>query len=82
MGTGKVLPTLVIFGVLAMMIFSILPAYANHLADGVCPGGSNGKSPWEIHNVGIGDQGDANENGHICHNHKSTMTMDDRILKT
>jgi len=84
MGTGKVLPTLIILSISAMMIFSILPAMA-HIStpEGICPGEQGDKSPWHKHLVEKpGEEGDANKNGHVCHNHNAAIVRDDRIPRS
>jgi len=83
MGTGNVLLTLVVFGIAVMMMFSILPAMADHVIGkpaGTCPGAPN--SPWELFEVNQGPSKDKdkNGNGHVCQNMKQrSVFIDDRI---
>ena len=71
MGIGKVLPTLVILSISAMMVFSLLPVYAHN------PGSSHGhctgqwEGPFTIAFVDdkTGESNiskDKNENGFLC----------------
>ena len=89
MGTGKVLPTLVILSIAVMMVFSILPSYGDPFSGsaGVCPGGPSGNSPWHTHHLNEGGFPsteflvDENGNGHICHIHVGKMFLrDDRLI--
>jgi len=82
----KVLPTVVILGVVAMLMFSILPVMAEHSIPpkGVCPGGPSGNSPWDFRQLdheNIGQTPDANGNGWTCVNEKANIEKDDRIPK-
>ena len=80
LGTGKVIPTLVIFTISVMMIFSILPVIADPRGpdkDGkmrLC-GGEIPNGPWD-HVAINGEQdridADKNENGWVCTNQMST----------
>ena len=69
MGIGKVLPTLVVFSILLMMVFSLLPAYAhpgNTSDHGECP--TKFGSPVGVTEVPGTDfsSKDKNGNGHVC----------------
>ena len=92
MGTGRAILAVIIFGVAMMMVFSILPSYADPRtggATGICPGGplqDAGNSPWKTHHLNEGGfpaaeiaiDENGNNNDHVCHNHKSNRVMDDR----
>ena len=77
MGTGKVLPTIIIFSIAAMMVFSLLPVYADNV-DGSSDGKTHGKcngGGWngpfsiaEIINTFNVDpsRNDRNGNDHVC----------------
>jgi len=86
MGMSKILPTLFLFAVSAMMIIAILPANAMH---GVGPEGDCGPGPWtyatveqaERTNPNAADK-DRNGNDHVCVLDKNTSVVrDDRIPK-
>ena len=71
MGTGKLLPTFVILSISVMMVFSILPAYAEHQTSTLGCGGG----PWALlstHDTEkdvppeILDGKDRNKNGWVC----------------
>ena len=79
MGTGNVLPTLVILIVAVMMVFSLIPiasVSALHSGDGAhCPG--EPKSPWKHIGTTIGGVGDSNNNGFVCEHEKNGNIRDD-----
>jgi len=84
MGIGKVLPTLVILIISAMMIFSILPAMAHDISGWMCP--AEGKSPWEHRETLNPDEAavdtNGNGNGFICANANGATLkiMDDHFV--
>ena len=68
MGTGKVLATIVIFSIAAMMVFSILPAYAEHSEshNGACKGPAWDPVLLFPESPTVQKDKDRNNNGWIC----------------
>jgi len=84
MGTGKILPTIIVFSITAMLIFSILPAMADPKEDPdgkfwLCPG-EEPKGPWKHIPVNGFESVDKNNNGWVCSNQNSAngVVIDDR----